>query len=57
MTGSEPRAEVIDHRKAAEFLGDTDFVSEKNLDRIFHIVRDPKDPGVILSMTVMEKTF
>ena len=47
--------EQIADDKAAEILNDMEFVRDKNLDRVFHVVRDPQDPSIIVSMTVMER--
>lgn len=46
--------EQIADDKAFEIIDDLDFVRERNLDRVFHVVRDPRDLRIIVSMTVME---
>jgi hypothetical protein len=46
--------EQITEDKAAEILGDVAFVKGRRLNRVFHVVRDPRDPSNILSVTVME---
>jgi hypothetical protein len=58
MTSGEPRearkVEEITRNEANTFLQDEQFLSEKQLNRVYSIIRDPKDPAVILGMTVME---
>jgi hypothetical protein len=46
--------EQISDDKAYEILSDMDFIKARSVNRIFHVVRDPRDPSIIISMTVME---
>lgn len=46
--------EMIDEKKAEDFLNDREFVKNNKMNRLINIVRDPKNPERILSMTVME---
>lgn len=51
---SKSHVEMVNQPEAEAFLKDTKFVEEAKLHRMLHIVRDPNNPKVILSMTVME---
>lgn len=53
----KPGKEVVhevDAKVAETYLHDSQFQNEHRLERIYNVVRDRKDPSVILSMTVME---
>jgi hypothetical protein len=52
---SPKKVEEITSDQANTFLHDEEFLSENRLNRVYAIVRDPKDPNLILAMTVMER--